>query len=174
METNFKVDRNGIVKIDGNVVGYVERTTDGTSMVSAISGNAGPVKWIPRGTDRNALAGCQSTRREAARIVAEYAAPITVKGMELKSTYYRAPLDQVWSASLTFQGTRMLVSRGPLESAWHIDSLTPRGAFFPTFHHGTGSRPGEVLIHVECIAALNKALESEIARIAESSTEVMK
>lgn len=160
MKAAPKVSRDGTVTVDGVKVGSVERTREGTSIYSLIGGYDGPVKWIPRDVEGNKIMEPRDTRRDAARIVAVHAEPLSVGVNRLNDQWY----GEMWEGTVTFQGNTLGVTRRDDETRWYVHFIWGAGAIIPRLSTSAGTRPADSIsaeARPDIVRALNEAANEQ-------------
>jgi hypothetical protein len=151
-----KVDRNGLVTLNGESVGWVERIHEET-LYSYISGGKGPARWAPKDREGNPLPGPWRTRRDAVDVVIKASAGIEINSVELKNSHCSPPHDTIWVADIGVNGNYFGVSRFPGEEHWFSFYEHTLGAIIPRLSTMAEVRPARALVHAGAIAALNAA-----------------
>jgi hypothetical protein len=149
-----KVGKDGTVHVDGVAVGRVVKTTEGTSIYSALSGQPGPVRWVPEDMEGGAWTSDLRTRKEAVNVVVDCSRPRAVSDMEL-DTRWDAPC---WTAMVNIEGIHLGVSQLLGETCWYVYYQHDRGAFCPSLSTLPSVRPLRTLADKACIELLDRAL----------------
>lgn len=137
-----KVNREGVITVDGTVVGHVKKEMRqglfATALGASYSGG-GTAYWTPFGDDGTQLSeyGCD-TRKRAVDLVVKHAQPLSVSDVKLE---YGLGVDaKCVTAWVKWRGYAFGVSRYAHESEWVVDCLFTPASMMPTFSHGTGTR----------------------------------
>jgi hypothetical protein len=156
MPEEITFGKGGAVWSGDTMVGYVDRTTEGTSPMSIISNRPGPVRWVPMNLGHEPIGHEVTTRREAGRLVTSWARPPRVEGMKREQALMNS--EMVWSATLKFRGNCLGVDKYDDENGWHVHFILAFGAFCPSYSGGVGVRPSRVVADSELVRLLDEAL----------------
>lgn len=147
-----KVTREGVVTVNGKTVGSVERTRKDTSIYATIGNFDGPVKWIPKDIDGKPISDPRDTRRDAVRMVAAHAEPLTVEVTRKKD---------LWHAEVRVQGSSLGATRHDAESHWFVHFVWAAGAIIPSLSTLPGTRPARAIVRQDVIDMLNEAANKQ-------------
>lgn len=148
-----KVNRaDGTVTVNGEVRGRVEKTTDGTSFMSAISGNPGPAMWFAIDKDGERLFRSPfRTQRDAVDVVVKASEPMKIDAFERDRFGSNR-----WVTGVTVRGSHFGVSRAAGSEYWLVHYIHMLGAIMPSLSTLPGCN-GQAIVRQEVIDALNQA-----------------
>lgn len=158
------VKRDGTVHdASGKVLGSVVKDSEPT-FASALFGADEKTVWIARDAQGNDLAARTfDTRKAAAKVVADAAAPLKVSNVETQTSWING--QAFISCDVSSKGNFYGVSKYASENRWVVDYYFPAGAIMPHFSNGSGSRVSVPYLlpeglDAEVSAAVVKAAES--------------
>jgi hypothetical protein len=140
----IKVNREGIVTVDGTPIGKVEKEMrQGLFMQMATatgvgySGDGTPF-WVPFDVDGKKLHDGYETRKRAVARIESHVKPLAVNSLKIEHSWIGdMPFVSGW---LEYQGYAFGISRYASESQWVVDYLATPDSIMPVFSNGSGSR----------------------------------